>query len=173
LKLPRCAAPLVSVRTNITADEIWCRTKRSSSYFLFTAITCVQFSFQGNKNLVTNSLVLAAGGLGSKSPSLQSPPNVSVSKSGVVVGDPMVGSLLPNSIASSLANNPGGASGTMTMSSIPNSVQGVGLPSSMVSLICSTGIYRQVLFYARGTLLKKLRTSITKFPYKTVYFLGC
>jgi hypothetical protein len=27
----------------------------------------------------------------------------------------------------------------MTMSSIPNSVQGVGLPSSMVSLIYSTG----------------------------------
>ena len=105
----------------------------------------MQFSFQGNKNLVTNSLVLAAGGLGSKSPSLQSPPNVSVSKSGVVVGDPMVGSLLPNSIASSLANNPAGASGTMTMS-IPNSVQGVGLPSSMVRLICSTGIYSQVIF---------------------------
>jgi len=95
---------------------------------------------QGNKNLVTNSLVLAAGGLGSKSPSLQSPPNVSVSKSGVVVGDPMVGSLLPNSIAGSLANNPAGASGTMTMSSIPNSVQGVGLPSSMVSTMSMASI---------------------------------
>jgi hypothetical protein len=78
-----------------------------------------------------------------------------VSKSGVVVGDPMVGNLLPNSIASSLANNPAGASGTMTMS-IPNSVQGVGLPSSMVRLICSTGIYRQVLFYVRDTFLKKI-----------------
>ena len=131
----------------------------------------MHFSFQGNKNLVTNSLVLAAGGLGSKSPSLQSPPNVSVSKSGVVVGDPMVGSLLPNSIASSLANNPAGASGTMTMSSIPNSVQGVGLPSSMVRLICSTGIYRQVLFYSRDMFLKKLHASILKFPYKIVSIL--
>jgi len=151
---------------------MWCHSKRTSLHFLFTAITCIQFSLQGNKNLVTNSLVLAAGGLGSKSPSLQSPPNVSVSKSGVVVGDPMVGSLLPNSIASSLANNPAGASGTMTMSSIPNSVQGVGLPSSMVRLICSTGIYRQVLFYARDAFLKKFRTSITKFLFKTVYVMG-
>jgi E1A/CREB-binding protein len=93
------------------------------------------FCLQGNKNLVTNSLVLAAGGLGNKSPNLQSPPNVSVSKSGVVVGDQLVGNLLPSSIASSLANNPVVASGTMTMSSIPNSVQGVGLQSSMVSLL--------------------------------------
>lgn len=96
------------------------------------------FSLQGNKNLVTNSLVLGAGGLGSKSPSLQSPPNVAVSKSGVVVGDPLVGNLLPSSIASSLANNPAVASGTMTMSSIPNSVQGVGLQSSMVRLLVAS-----------------------------------
>jgi hypothetical protein len=67
----------------------------------------------------------------------------------------MVGSLLPNSIASSLANNPAGASGTMTMS-IPNSVQGVGLPSSMVRLICNTGIYRQVLLYARDSFPEKV-----------------
>lgn len=96
------------------------------------------FCFQGNKNLVTNSLVLAAGGLGNKSPNLQSPPNVSVSKSGVVVGDSLVGNLLPSSIASSLANNPAVVSGTMTMSSIPNSVQGVGLQSSMVRILVAS-----------------------------------
>ncbi|KAJ9586265.1 hypothetical protein L9F63_020085, partial [Diploptera punctata] len=52
----------------------------------------------------------------------------------------MTGGNLPSSIASSLANNPGGAAGTMTMSSIPNSVQGVGLQSSMVSTMSMANI---------------------------------
>lgn len=48
---------------------------------------------------------MAAGTLGNKSPNMQSPPNVSVSKG--VVDPQMVVSLgnLPSSIASSLANN--------------------------------------------------------------------
>lgn len=54
---------------------------------------------------MANSLVMAGNALGSKSPNMQSPPNVSVSKN--VVDPQMVVSLgnLPSSIASSLANN--------------------------------------------------------------------
>lgn len=73
---------------------------------------------QGNKTLVANALAMAGGQLGSKSPNLQSPPNVSVAKGNVV--DPLsLGSLpssIPNSAAlQSMANN---GSSPQVMSSI-------------------------------------------------------
>lgn len=63
---------------------------------------------QGNKGLVSNTLAMAGGQLGSKSPNLQSPPNVSVAKGGVV--DQLSLGSLPSSIANSvgmqsMANN--------------------------------------------------------------------
>lgn len=65
-----------------------------------------------------NTLVLASGPLGNKSPNLQSPPNVSVAKGGVV--DQMNLGSLPSSIANnaglqSIANN---GSSANVMSSI-------------------------------------------------------
>ncbi|XP_060531445.1 CREB-binding protein isoform X3 [Cylas formicarius] len=73
---------------------------------------------QSNKGLVSNAL-LPGGQLGSKSPNLQSPPNVSVAKS-VVVDQMNLGSL-PSSISNtsvlqSVANN---GSSPQVMSSIP------------------------------------------------------
>lgn len=55
--------------------------------------------FQGNKGLVGKALVMAGGQLAAKSPNLQSPPNVSVAKGGVV--DQLTLGSLPSSIASS------------------------------------------------------------------------
>lgn len=65
------------------------------------------FLFQSAKGIAGNTLVLAGGPLGNKSPNLQSPPNVSVAK-GVV--DQMNLGSLPSSIANnvglqSMANN--------------------------------------------------------------------
>lgn len=72
---------------------------------------------QGNKGLVGNALAMAGGQLGSKSPNLQSPPNVSVAKAGGM--DPMsLGSLPSNNIGlQSIANN--GSSQVMS------SIQGI------------------------------------------------
>uniref|UniRef100_A0A1Y1MJM8 histone acetyltransferase n=1 Tax=Photinus pyralis TaxID=7054 RepID=A0A1Y1MJM8_PHOPY len=72
----------------------------------------------GNKNLVGNALAMATAQLGSKSPNLQAPPNVSVAK-GVL--DPMSLGNLPSSIPNnvglqSIANN---GSSPQVMSSIP------------------------------------------------------
>lgn len=73
---------------------------------------------QTNKGLVSNALAMAGGQIGSKSPSLQSPPNVSVAKGGVV--DQMSLGNLPSSIANtvglqSMSNN---GSSPQVMSSI-------------------------------------------------------
>lgn len=73
---------------------------------------------QGNKGLVGNTLAMAANQLGSKSPNLQSPPNVSVAKANVV--DQMNMGSLPSSISNnsglqSIANN---GSSPQVMSSI-------------------------------------------------------
>ena len=62
---------------------------------------------QGNKNLIGSALAMASGQLGSKSPNMQSPPNVSVAKGNVVE---MNLSSLPSSISNnaglqSMANN--------------------------------------------------------------------
>lgn len=86
---------------------------------------------QGNKNLVTNSLVMAAGTLGSKSPNMQSPPNVSVSKG--VVDPQMVVSLgnLPSSIASSLANNQMSIANTNSMGGLQSSMSMAGSNPAM------------------------------------------
>ncbi|CAG9863013.1 unnamed protein product [Phyllotreta striolata] len=72
---------------------------------------------QTNKGLAANSLALAGNALGNKSPNLQSPPNVSVAKGGVV--EMSLGNL-PSSISSnsglqSMANN---GSSTQVMSSV-------------------------------------------------------
>jgi E1A/CREB-binding protein len=79
---------------------------------------------QSSKGLVANSLVMASNTLGNKSPNMQSPPNVSVSKN--VVDPQMVVSLgnLPSSIAGSLANN-------QQQMSIANSMGGGGMQTSM------------------------------------------
>lgn len=85
-------------------------TSNVSSFFSLYAL-------QSNKGLAGNALVLASGALGSKSPNLQSPPNVSVAKS---VVDQMNLASLPSSIANnaglqSMANN---GSSAQVMSSI-------------------------------------------------------
>lgn len=72
--------------------------------------------------MVGNALAMAGGQLGSKSPNLQSPPNVSVAK-----GDPLsLGSLpssIPNSAAlQSMANN---GSSPQVMSSIQGRFKGL------------------------------------------------
>nr|CAD7196388.1 unnamed protein product [Timema douglasi] len=66
---------------------------------------------QQGKSLIASSLAMA-GQLGNKSPNLQSPPNVSVSKSGVVVGDPI-------GLLSSSMSGPNPGVNTMSMSSLP------------------------------------------------------
>ncbi|KAK9738583.1 TAZ zinc finger [Popillia japonica] len=78
---------------------------------------------QGNKGLVSNALSIAAGQLVSKSPNLQSPPNVSplsVAKANVVGIEPMSLGSLPSSLPNnaglqSMANN---GSSPQVMSSI-------------------------------------------------------
>ncbi|XP_074038438.1 CREB binding protein nejire isoform X4 [Leptinotarsa decemlineata] len=79
---------------------------------------------QSNKGIAGNALVLTSGPLGSKSPNLQSPPNVSVAKTGVV--EMNLGSL-PSSLSNntglqSMANN---CSSAQVMSSIQGSIQGI------------------------------------------------
>ncbi|XP_072396535.1 histone lysine acetyltransferase CREBBP isoform X1 [Diabrotica undecimpunctata] len=72
---------------------------------------------QSNKGLAGNTLVLASGPLGNKSPNLQSPPNVSVAKGGVVevnLGN-LTSSISTNAGLQSMANN---GNSTQVMSSV-------------------------------------------------------
>lgn len=128
---------------------------------------------QGNKNLVANSLVMTAGTLGNKSPNMQSPPNVSVSKGGIV--DPqMVVSLgnLPSSIASSLANNQmsiansmGGLQSSMSMA---GSNPAMSMPGGMNSglVMTSTASGNNMGGMAGGSLI--VTNSLNKQPLNTV-----
>lgn len=111
---------------------------------------------------------MAGGTLGSKSPNMQSPPNVSVSKG--VVDPQMVVSLgnLPSSIASSLANNQmsiansmgGGLQSSMSMAgSIP------GMNSALVMTSSSTG-NNNMSGMAGGGLI--VTNSLNKQPLNTV-----
>lgn len=90
---------------------------RFFSQSLYTYVFLYLRLQQSNKGLVNNALALA-GQLGSKSPNLQSPPNVSVTKGNVV--DQMTLGSLPSSISNnaglqSIANN---GSSQQIMSSI-------------------------------------------------------
>lgn len=107
-------------------------------------------SQQSNKGLVNNALALA-GQLGSKSPNLQSPPNVSVTKGNVV--DQMTLGSLPSSISNNAGfqsianngssqqimssiqgiNNSGGGNMIMTNSSNINTIGGMGGGGLVVS----------------------------------------
>jgi len=130
---------------------------------------------QGNKNLVANSLVMAAGTLGSKSPNMQSPPNVSVSKG--VVDPQMVVSLgnLPSSIASSLANNQmsiansmGGLQPSMSMAgSNPAMSMPGGMNSGLVMTSTASG-NNNMGGMAGGSLI--VTNSLNKQPLNTVCY---
>lgn len=129
---------------------------------------------QSNKNLVSNSLVMTAGGtLSSKSPNMQSPPNVSVSKG--VVDQQMVVSLgnLPSSIASSLANNQmsivnsmGGLQSSMSMTgSNPAMSMPGGMNAGLVMTSSATG-NNNMGGMAGGGLI--VANSLNKQPLNTV-----
>lgn len=82
--------------------------------------------FQGAKGLVNNA-ILTGGQLGNKSPNLQSPPNISVAKGGLV--DQIHRTTLPSRISNasglqSVANN---GSSPQVMSSIQGTkyIQGI------------------------------------------------
>ncbi|KAJ8981157.1 hypothetical protein NQ317_013823 [Molorchus minor] len=90
----------------------------------------------GNKGLVSNALALAGGQLGNKSPNLQSPPNVSVAKGGVV--DQMNMCSLPSSISNnaglqSLANNGNSPQVMSSIQGISNSGGNMIMTSSNIS----------------------------------------
>ncbi|XP_028149092.1 CREB-binding protein isoform X2 [Diabrotica virgifera virgifera] len=72
---------------------------------------------QSNKGLAGNTLVLASGPLGNKSPNLQSPPNVSVAKGGVVEVNlsNLTSGISTNAGLQSMANN---GNSTQVMSSV-------------------------------------------------------
>lgn len=118
---------------------------------------------------------MAAGTLGNKSPNMQSPPNVSVSKGGIV--DPqMVVSLgnLPSSIASSLANNQmsiansmGGLQSSMSMA---GSNPAMSMPGGMNSglVMTSTASGNNMGGMAGGSLI--VTNSLNKQPLNTVRF---
>jgi len=114
---------------------------------------------------------MAAGTLGNKSP-MQSPPNVSVSKGGIV--DPqMVVSLgnLPSSIASSLANNQmsiansmGGLQSSMSMA---GSNPAMSMPGGMNSgLVMTSTASGNMGGMAGGSLI--VTNSLNKQPLNTV-----
>ncbi|XP_018572292.1 CREB-binding protein isoform X4 [Anoplophora glabripennis] len=91
---------------------------------------------QGNKGLVGNALALADGQLGNKSPNLQSPPNVSVAKGGVV--DQMNLGSLPSSVSNnsglqSMANNGGSPQVMSSIQGISNSAGNMIMTSSNIS----------------------------------------
>ncbi|VEN43169.1 unnamed protein product [Callosobruchus maculatus] len=92
---------------------------------------------QGNKGLTGNALVLTSSGpLGNKSPNLQSPPNVSVAKGGVV--DQMGLGSLPSSIANnvglqSMANNGSSAQVMSSIQGMQNSGGNMIMTSSNIS----------------------------------------
>ena len=137
----------------------------------------MNFLKQGNKNMVSNSLVMSAGSLGSKSPNMQSPPNVSVSKG--VVDPQMVVSLgnLPSSIASSLANNQisiansmGGLQSSMSMSgSNPTMSMPGAMNSGLVMTSSATG-NNNMGGMAGGGLI--VANSLNKQPLNTVNILS-
>lgn len=116
---------------------------------------------------------MAAGTLGNKSPNMQSPPNVSVSKGGIV--DPqMVVSLgnLPSSIASSLANNQmsiansmGGLQSSMSMA---GSNPAMSMPGNMNSglVMTSTASGNNMGGMTGGSLI--VANSLNKQPLNTV-----
>lgn len=140
-------------------------------FFLFKI-----FSNQGNKNLVANSLVMAAGSLGSKSPNMQSPPNVSVSKG--VVDPQMVVSLgnLPSSIASSLANNQmsiansmGNLQSSMSMAGTNPTMSMPGAMNSGLVMTSSASGNNSMGGMAGGSLI--VTNSLNKQPLNTVSFL--
>lgn len=93
---------------------------------------------KANKNLVGNSLALAGGQLGSKSPNLQSPSAISVTKP-IGVVDPLALGSLPSSIASS------------AMSVVPNSA-GLQSMSGNVMSIANNGSSPQVMSSIQGEI---------------------
>lgn len=125
--------------------------------------------------MVANSLAMAAGTLGNKSPNMQSPPNVSVSK---VVDPQMVVSLgnLPSSIASSLANNQmsiansmGGLQSSMSMAgSNPTMSMPGGINSALVMTSSASG-NNTMGGMAGGSLI--VTNSLNKQPINTVSVL--
>lgn len=124
--------------------------------------------------MVANSLAMAAGTLGNKSPNMQSPPNVSVSK---VVDPQMVVSLgnLPSSIASSLANNQmsiansmGGLQSSMSMAgSNPTMSMPGGINSALVMTSSASG-NNNMGGMAGGSLI--VTNSLNKQPLNTVSY---
>lgn len=123
--------------------------------------------------MVANSLVMAAGSLGSKSPNMQSPPNVSVSKG--VVDPQMVVSLgnLPSSIASSLANNQisiansmGGLQSSMSMSGNNPTMSMPGAMNSGLVMTSSATGNNNMSGMAGGGLI--VANSLNKQPLNTV-----
>lgn len=137
------------------------------------SVTLPMIVEQGNKNLVANSLVMTAGPLGNKSPNMQSPPNVSVSKG--VVDPQMVVSLgnLPSSIASSLssgqmsiANSMGGLQSSMSMAgSNPAMSMPGGMNSGLVMTSTASG-NNNMGGMAGGGLI--VTNSLNKQPLNTV-----
>lgn len=93
---------------------------------------------QGKQNLVGNALAMAGGQLGSKSPNLQSPPNVSIAKGNVdslSLGN--LPSSLPNSASlQSMANN---GSTPQVMSSI----QGNSQKTTIQAQIYTMNVFRR------------------------------
>lgn len=96
----------------------------------------VVFLFQ-NKGLVGNALGMPAG-LGSKSPNLQSPPNVSIAKGGVP--DQMALGSLPSSISNNttLQNMPNNGSSPQVMSSIQGKLAVLAIQTYFLqTLLCT------------------------------------